>query len=477
MKSLQRLILGSFFAPFVASTIIVTFLFVVQHILKYIEDLTSGGVGIFPILELMFYFSFNMIPRVMPLSILISSLILFGNLGQHNELTAIKSAGISLLRILQPVFLFVCLLTYGTYLFSNYVLPRTNLKAYSLLYDITEAKVFEIPEGRFYGGLDNFRIKVDKNDTETGRLYGITIYNHGNDGGMTLADSGRLYKILEDQYAVLELYHGAEYRKTNMGASDQNPEEYKNGMLRTNFEKSKLVINIKQFGFKETPQESFSNHRYMKSVEQLKESIDSLNKEIQGMKNNIRQNLSNSYFSYHFKGDSIHQLTSNDTKVAMDTIKDEYLKKEILKKSLDQARGFKQAVDSYHDRLRHVKGERNRDEVVMYYKYTHPFACLVMFLIGAPIGAIIKKGGLGIPSLVTIVFFIIYYILHMTGEKYAKEGVYPVVPSMWAANVILLPIGLFFLWQARNDSRLFEVPVWMKNTFDYFKNIFSRKKK
>ena len=457
--------------PFVASSVILVFLFTVQFILKYIEELSTSGVGVLPILELMFYFSFNMVPRVMPLAILISSLILFGNLGQHNELTAIKSAGISLLKILQPAFYFVCLLTVATFFFSNYMLPKTNLRAYSLLHDITHAKVLDIPEGRFYSGLKNHRIKVDKKNPKTGALYGVTIYNYGDDEGLILADSGRMYKILEEQYLVLELYHGAKYSETNQSRlkSKQTNEE---GFLRMEFDKSKLVINISNFGFKETPQNLFVTHRYMKSIDLLNESIDSLEKEIKVMKANIRDNLATSYFSYHFRTDSLESTSE----IAFYEL-DEHTKKDIMKKSMDQAKGFKQAVDSFHDRLRHISGERNRDEVEKYYKFTHPIACIVMFLIGAPIGAIIKKGGLGIPSLVTIIFFIIYYILHMTGEKYAKEGVYDVPPAMWAANAILLPVGLFFLWQARNDSRLFEIPVWVKNFLDFIRNVFSGKRK
>lgn len=471
MKSLQKFIIGSFLSPFIASVVILTFLFTTWKLLQYIEELSGSGVGLFPILEVMFFFSFNMVPRIMPLAILVTSLILFGNLGQHNELTAIKSAGVSLLKLIKPLFVLVSLLTLGTYLFSNYVLPKTNLRAYSLLHDITHTKVFDIPEGRFYSGLDNYRLKVDKKNPETGALYGVTIYRHGEDEGLTLADSGKMYKILDDQYLVLELYHGAEYRKTNQLVNSSS-EKQQEGFLRMNFDKSKVVIKLTGFGFKETPQNQFSTHRYMKDIDELTTSIDSLANLVQQMGMSVHYNIATSYFMYHFKNDSLPYTIYPDTLSLTD-----FTKKDIIQKSLSQTRGLVMAVKAFKERVDYVKEERNRDEVEMYYKFTHPFACLVMFLIGAPIGAIIKKGGLGIPSLVTIIFFIIYYVLHMTGEKYAKEGVYPVPISMWAANAILLPIGLFFLWQARNDSRLFEVPVWIKNFYDYLRNTFSRSKK
>ncbi|ALJ00642.1 LptF/LptG family permease [Rufibacter tibetensis] len=461
MKKLDKLILKSFLGPFVLTFAVVEFILLLQVILKYLDDLIGKDLGAAVISELLFYFSLNLAPMAFPLAILLSSLMTFGNLGEHHELTAIKTSGISLVRTLRPVFIFAVLLTVAAFVFHNTIVPKANLKAYSLMWDIRQKKPsLDLKEGSFYNGLPNRSIRVGKKFEDGQTLKDIMIYDHSNGQGnavVMLADSGKMYTQFNDQYLVLEMFHGKTFAEERPGSS--NGYGPSSGYLRQAFTKNKIVVNLASFQMTRSNAQWFADNKMMKNINQLTQVTDSLQKQIQKETTLLEPNV-RPFFS-HFSS-----LKSADTlkvkKILLKKLPEATL--QDVQTASNAARNVKSFTSSYASRLTTIQREQNNYEIEIYRKFTQAVACFIMFLIGAPLGAIIRKGGLGMPVIISIAFFIVYYVLSILGEKWGREGVAPVALGMWAANLILLPAGLFFLYQARNDSNLLEFDFWRKFT-------------
>lgn len=474
IKKLDKLVLKAFFAPFVLTFVVVVFILLTQTMLKYFEDLVGKNLGFSVFAELLFYFSLNTIPIALPLAVLLSSLMTFGNLGEHHELTAIKGSGISLLRVMRPMFIVAIFLSIGAFFFNNFIVPRANLRAYSLLYDITHAKTtFNIKEGTFYYGLPNYTIKVNKKMPDGKSIQDVMIYDHTDGRGNTkviLADSGKMYTIYDDRYLVLELFHGENY--SEFINDKAKPQEF----VRNKFGKSKLVFNMSSFNFSRTDINLFSSNKWMRNINELHSDIDSLNREKDYTTKGMRTNLP-SYYAYTFRADTVKKANNIDLTKWIEKQKHyaEPQKHEILSLAAGQARNVRALSQSYSERITSNERDINVFTIEVFRKYTQAFACLAFFLIGAPLGAIIKKGGFGVPVLISIVFFIFFYVISITGEKWAKEGLVEVSYGMWTANVVLLMFGFMFLRQARNDSALFETDYYAV-LFGKVKAIFARNK-
>ncbi|MFY0608478.1 MAG: LptF/LptG family permease [Cyclobacteriaceae bacterium] len=548
MRKLDILILKSFFGPFILTTFVATFVLLIQYMMKYFDDFVGKDLGLEVFGELIFYFSLNMLQVALPLGVLVSSLMTFGNLGENFELTAIKSAGISLLRALRPIFFFVVLLSYAAFNFNNYVVPAANLKAYSLLYDIKHKKpALDIKEGVFYNGIPDYSIKVQEKLSDNKTLKNVLIYDHTSGIGnnrVILADSSRMYMMYDDKYLKLELFHGNYY------SEEPKPRSAVDQFYRTKFDRMDMVFNLSSFDLKRTKEELFQNNRQMKNISELDEDIDSLGYSVVYAKSNFYRNAK-SYFSYHLDSlnpdiqkpvrkkdklilpDSLREemasllplawiaqigkqankdsaiqkriikkdAASNplgDTRIrkelllktkdeipelvnSADTIKEsiplldtmswDYLnanqagkRSDIMQTARNQAQNVKINLASVASRVNNLERDHRKFTIEKWKKYSQAFACIVMFLIGAPLGSIIKKGGLGVPVIVSIIFFLIYYIIGIICEKSAKEGAMDPMMSVWVADFALLPVGLFFLRQARIDAKLFDTDfynVWL----------------
>lgn len=566
MKKLDKLLLKSFLGPFVLTFVVVVFILLTQYMLKYFEEFVGKDLGFYVFVELIMYFSINMTPMALPLAVLLSSLMTFGNLGEHFELTAIKSAGISLTRVLLPLFIFSCGLSVLAFFSNNYIVPKANLKAYSLLYDIKQTKPsLDLKEGAFYNGIPNYSIKVDEKHPDGVTLGNLIIYDHSAGQGNTkviLADSGKMYSIHNNTYLMLELFKGNSYSEI----ASQGARVGKNTIEdfhRNSFDESKLVFSLASFGLQETKEELFASNRLMKNVSQLSYDIDSMQTDLQKLHREMYDNA-NRYFSYHLKNklkvpehllpkkietpedgiennenkqispspttqkreglpilkastplsptkkDRINidttarkEIAKADSILQADSLQADSLKslaladsianipiildpdsiawakidsvfhipernQKVLAQALSQARYVKNNVSMQATRDKNLTKELNTYIIEKNKKYAQAVACLIMFLIGAPLGAIIKKGGLGIPVIVSIAFFIIFYVLTITGEKWGKESLIDPVLATWVSNIILLPFGLFFLKQARNDVRVFEADFY-KVAFDKLK--------
>jgi lipopolysaccharide export system permease protein len=471
MKKLDKLILKSFLGPFVLTFAVVEFILLTQYMLKYLDDLVGKDLGIQVIAQLLGYFSFNMAPVALPLAVLLSSLMTFGNLGEHHELTAIKTSGISLLRILRPLFFVAILLSIGAFFFNEKIVPKANLKAYSLLWDIRQKKPsLDIREKIFYNGIPGYSIKVDKKFDDGSTLKGVMIYDHSNANGNTnviLADSGRMYTKFNEQYLALDLFNGQLFAEGAQQGSLSATNNSGAGFFRQKFNSQKLYFNLASFNLDRTREELFKGSKMMLSIKELKFVTDSLRTQLNKDKKTSGVQIS-PYYSF-LPVDSVRRNAKPKvTKVTRRKL--EPLSRDIYSAAANKARNVRSFTTAAAEKRKIAYREANNYEIEIYKKYTQSAACLIMFLIGAPLGAIIKKGGLGMPVIISILFFIIYYVLTILGEKWGREGLVVVGAGMWAANCILLPIGMFFLYQARNDSNLLEIDFWRKLTLRLKKN-------
>jgi lipopolysaccharide export system permease protein len=501
MKKIDKLIITSFLGPFILTFLVVVFILLNIHMLKYFDDIIGKDLGWDVIGQLLFYFAIFNTPVALPLAVLLSSLITFGNLGEHFELTAIKSLGISLVRSLLPIFIFVLFLTGAAFLVGNYLVPKAALEAYSLLYDIKQKKpALDLRQGAFYNSIPDISIKVNEKDPKTGILKGVIIYDHrGRTGNkeVIIADSGLMYTILNDQYLKLELFNGYNYREGSAGESDFSGKAGggEDSYRKTKFDKSQIVFDLSSFGLNRTDKKWFQSNRIMRNMNELDADIDSVNRVIQNEQIAVYSTTSQLY-SYHFKNDSvIWPAEIKDLKRRKDSIglakraagensKEVLIKPNIqpsiplllskkdslksdsifsvpysaseISNAVAQARLVKAQLLSHNTNLKAYEFQ-HREFAVQWHKIlAQAIACIAMFLIGAPLGAIIKKGGLGVPVLMSILFFIIFYVLSLMGEKWAKQESISVPLGMWLANIILVSIGLLFLRQARADARLFD---------------------
>lgn len=472
MKKIDKLILKAFLGPFFLTFLVVVFIFLIQYLIKYFPDLVGKGLTADVYLELLFYFSINVTPISLTLAVLLSSLISFGNLGEHFELTAIKSAGISLVRTLRPIFVFSALLCFVAFFINNNIVPKANLKAFSLMYDVRQKKpTFEFKEGAFYNGIPGYSIKVNKKFLDGNSLKGVMIYDHTAGRGniqVTLADSGNMYMIDNERYLVMELFNGETFNEL---VENQKPNAQQ--FVRNAFEKSKVIFSMESFNLQRTQEELFASHKIMRNVTELKHDVDSL----RAQKDTLIKSTFVSvkpFYNFAFRYDSSYIGREYKSK-KFDYNTDTLLRATVLRYATNSARSVKSYLGSQQDRVDYIRREANSYDIEWYKKFTMSFACLVMFFIGAPLGSIIKKGGLGVPVIISIVFFILYYILSIVMEKWAKEGIVSIPVGMWAGNLIYLPIGLFFLMQARNDSRILETDYFAV-LWDKVVRLFRKKK-
>lgn len=452
IKKIDKLVIQAFIGPFILTFAVVVFILLLQFMLGYIEDLVGKNLGLWVYLRLIGYFSINMMPAAFPLAILVSSLITYGNLGEHFELTAIKSAGISLVRTMAPIFVFVLFISLLAFYISNTLVPYANLKAFSLLYDVRQKKpAVSLKEGAFYYGIPGYAIKVSKKMEDGIGLKDIVIYNHTQGRGnseVVLADSGTMQVVLNEKYLQMELYRGRSYNEIYESATSGESHQF----VRNKFDYSKLMFSLESFKMNRTKEELFTTNAVMRNFSQLSEDVDSLDIEVSKIAFSVKPSVINLYSFYQkFPEDSmlIGKVTPNKQLQAGDT-------KSIIVNALNSARNVKNFSQSFEERIKYLLKERNNYDIERWRKVTQAVACIIMFLIGAPLGAIIKKGGLGLPLLISVIFFVLFYVISMIGNQMSKENVIPVLVGMWMADFALLPIGLFFMRQAKNDSRLFD---------------------
>lgn len=438
-----------------------------QFLWKYIDDLVGKGLEWYVIMQLLFYASATLVPLALPLAILVSSIMTMGNLAENYELVAAKSAGISLQRILQPMLLTAVLVCVMAFYFSNNILPFTNLKMGSLLYDVRQQKpALSIREGVFYNGIDGYSIKIGKKDADNQTLHNVMIYDHSAQRGnnkVIVAKSGKMVMSDDEKFLVVTLYDGHSYedqQQNKSTAASSNP------FLRSTFVSYEIRFDLSTFKLSRTNEDLFKDNYQMLNLKQLGFALDSLKNQLTERQSDMSRSLKTYYSSYR---DSVFYKAAPKVPVAaFDSITDAA----VYENALGQARNVKSYLMSVADENDAREKLIARFAIEYYRKFTLSIACFILFLIGAPLGAIIRKGGIGMPVVVSIIFFLIFHVISIMGEKFSREGVIAPTIGMWMASAVLLPIGLFLLYKATRDSALFDREAYER----IFKKVFRKKK-
>jgi lipopolysaccharide export system permease protein len=446
------------------------FVLLMLFLFKYIDDLIGKGFQWYIILELMLYASMTNVAMALPLSVLLSSIMTYGNLGENYELVAIKSAGISLSRAMYPMVIVVTMLSIGAFVFSDYMLPIANFKYYSLLYDVRQQKTsFLISEGIFNNSFPGYSIRVQKKDPDGQTLHGVMIYEKkegSSDMIVLFAKQAVMYRTPDDLFLVLKLKDGVRYVE-EPGKSNFNQRQQ---FRRERFASSEQKFDMGGFKMKRTNENEWRSQIVMMNLKQLTLFQDSTIKAVNTAAS-INHKMIEPYLKYYSLPHKMRTGINIKAVAASTAITGANLDR-ALPGAMSEANSVKESLRTLAERYKEESKNIRRYSIEYQKKFTLSAACLTLFLIGAPLGAIIRKGGLGLPVVVSVIFFLIYYIIGTIGEKSAKEGSISPAAGMWIAIVILTPIGLFLSYKAANDSVLFDMESYKR----FFKKLFKSKK-
>ena len=439
---------------------------------KYIDDLIGKGFELSTIAQLMMYASATNVAMALPLSVLLSSIMTYGSLGENYELVAIKSAGISLRRAMYPMIIVVTILSIAAFIFSDNMLPVANRKYYSLLYDVRQQKSANLlPEGVFSNSFPNYTIRINKKDPDGQTLHGIVIYTKNeaeNNTNVLMAKQGSMYRTIDDKFLILRLKDGVKY--------DEQPGEkgfeQRQRFTRFRFKETEQKFDLGFMRLKRTDESLFRSAVQMMDLKQLKYFGDSTKRQVDSSLL-VNYKLMSPYIKYFnipkkpasnikyvpFKGDNALSGLTRQQQISalMNAASEVRTVQDIIKNR----------ADMYKDASRSV-----RNYALEYHKkFELSAACIALFLIGAPLGAIIRKGGLGMPVVISVIFFLLYYIIWTIGEKSAKGGSLSPVIGEWISIMVLTPIGIFLTYKAANDSVLFDMEAYKR----FFNKLFRRK--
>ena len=450
MKRLHLFLIKSFLGPFIVTFFIAIFLLLMQFLWKYIDDLVGKGLEFTQIAELLFYASARFVPVALPIAMLLASVMVFGRLGENYELVALKSSGISLLKILFPLTLFVIIIAYGSFLFSNYVMPIANLKNGSMIYDIQKKKpALNIKEGIFYNDIEGFSIKVAEKDPDGKTLKDIIIYDHTAKNGnekVIISESGIMQLTKDEKYLELILYNGHSYIDIA-----ENKRKRENPYRTTHFKEDLIRFDFSSFSTIKNSEALYKGHYAMLSNQQLATAIDSLTIKYEEKKITFTKNITDKYTA-NLEIDSVISIKP----FSRIKIKQQY---DI---AINKLQTLKSITKSNKDDLEYREIIITKHNIEWHRKISLAVACLLLFLIGAPLGAIIRKGGFGLPVLVSVFFFLIYHVLSMIGEKSAKDLSMQAHEGMWFSNMVFIPIAFFLIYTAKNDVQLFDFSPLLK---------------
>lgn len=442
-----------------------------QFLWKYIDDMVGKGLGWFIVTKLMLYFSATMVPLALPMAILLSSLMTFGNLAEHVELAACKASGISLQRVMRPLIILTCFISMLAFYFANNILPIANLKMMALLYDVRQQKPgLYIKEGVFYNGIDGYVIKVGKKESDGQTIRNVMIYDHSDNMGNTkliLAEKGTMMMSDDERFLILNLYNGTSYEE---GAS-MRKRANTHPLTRSEFDAEKKFFDLSTFRLTRTNEQLFKDNYQMLNLKQLATANDSIQKKIDDRKKELKKNIS----TILIQDTLLHSKTQPVLLSGKEFILNfpDVQRKQIVSSALYNARNTKAiAFDASNDITGKTKSAA-KHLIEWHRKFTLSFACIILFFIGAPLGAIIRKGGFGLPVVISTLFFLSYHVISISGEKMVREGVMPAYKGMWLSSLILLPLGIFLTYKASTDSTIFDSDSYLR----LIRRFFQRKKK
>lgn len=491
MKKIDLLIIRSFIPPLIVWFLVAVFIFNMQFLWKYIDDIVGKGLELRVIAELLFYQALAMVPRSLAFGVVIASVMTLGNLAEHYELASMKSAGISLLRVMQPLIIVTTGLAVASFIFSNNIIPVTALQFKTRLYDIRRAKpALDLEPGQFNNDFKNMVIYIGAKDKQSRKLENVRIYDHNqrNPGGgnQTNAKKGELYFSDDKRYLVIKLDDGRRFEQVNPGfKTTSNYYPY----MRMRFDEFQTLFDMAEFNFSETDKNLFKNHYSLLTLQQLWNSMDSLLIRREQRVDDIQKNTSNFYY---YQRTGVAEVTDSSTRplrqyspfeeapeVELLEVPKNYQDVlpigdlvSIYKRAQSFARNVKTQASNVERSLPHYTEELAAHENEVHIKFVFAIACLVFLFIGAPMGAIIRKGGFGWPIFISFFFFMAFFVLHLAGERLAKNLIWPCWMGSWMPVWALLPIAVFLSYRAMNDSSSFNFSAIR----GFFVRIFQPKK-
>ncbi len=459
IKKLDILIVKAFVGPFIATFFITLLVLVMQFFWLWIDDFVGKGLSTAIILEFTWYQTAALVPLALPLAVLLSSLMTFGNLGESFELVAIKSAGISLLRFMRPLFIISLILCLLAFLFANYVMPVAVLKSRTLLGDIYRKQpAFELKEGVFYNKIQGFAIKIGKKENDS-IIHDVIIYEKGGplQDNFIVAKSGVMRVTGNSRYLEMALKDGWRYQERGDRYSNSD-------FIRLGFKEYTTQFDLSALQFNRTSDSVNLTNQQMRNMKQLDYAIDSIKKEVANLKSRVKKEVL-SYFQFTAYLDSGWKRTDTlkfKPVKSFDKILPDSLRSFINEKATNQAISAKSVNDVIAAEYKSKDKDLRAHQIEWHRKISLSLACLVLFLVGAPLGSIIRKGGLGTPLIFAIIFFMVFYFLSNTGQKMAKEGSMSPFVGVWLSTFVLVPIGVFLTYKALKDSQLFNKEFYFR---------------
>ncbi len=464
LKTIHRLVLKAYFGPLLLTFFIVTFVLMMNFVWRYIDELVGKGLDAGVIIELICYATINMIPIGMPLAMLLAAIMTMGNMGENYELLAMKSSGMSLMRIMKPLIIVVGLISIGSFFVVNNLVPYANKKMTSIIYDIRRQKqVLEFQDGLFFNGIDDMSIRVGHQDPVSGLLYDVLIYdNRTANGNMTTTTAETGYIRLSDdkKYLLVTLYNGDNYQQT------RNNQWYTRNELRHDtFDVQNAKIAMDGFDFQRSDNSGAIGGSQTKNIVELQRDIDSLDVTVstttaKSYEPLLKDNIFTRDIQVLQLPDSLRKdKTGYRDAYLLDSIRTMTVrqKNDLWNSARAIALNSRNSFSFDETAAKEALNQLYRSKNDWHRKLSLPVSVLIFFLIGAPLGAIIRKGGLGTPIVISVVFFVVYYIISLSGEKMAKEGAWSSMLGMWISSIVLTPIAAYLLVKATNDSQLLDV--------------------
>ncbi len=448
------------------------FVFLLQFLWKQIEQIIGKGLGIEVILELVAYACATLVPMALPLALLLASIMTMGNFGEKYELVAMKAAGVSLWRVLRPLIVLSCLLSIMAFFFSNKVIPVANMKLRTIMYEVkTKKPTLNIKPNQFYSEIENYTIRIGSKDKEGVNMKDIIVYDHSKDMGnvnVTIADSGQMYATADGNTLIFRLFSGSTFDENVEGENI-----IKRPLMRLNFKEQVLRFDISDFAYQEADENRYENHYKMLDIEALNRNLDTLHSKENVLKESICR-IAKENFSIEAKDNGLEEnFYSKLNSLPSERLRDiENITANKIEYVYNEMNGSILRLSSDSEMVR-------RHQIELHRKFTLSVACLILFFIGAPLGAIIRKGGMGMPIVVSALAFIIYYIVGTMGENAAIQEEIPIWVGMWLSTFVFLPIGLFLTAKATTDAGLLNAEVWSKymNKFvNSIKKLYKKKK-
>lgn len=460
IKKLDLFIIKTFATNLLGTFFICLFIFIMQLLWRWVDDFVDKGLD-FSILAQFFSLSaITLVAQALPLAILLASLMTFGNFGEKLELLAMKAAGIPLFRIMRPLVICCTILGIVSFYFQNVVSPYAQMKLYAIMYSIKQSSPeSEIPEKIFYDRLEGYNIYVEKKDKETGVLYDIIIYDISGgfeNANIVLADSATITSTADEKYMILSMYSGEQFSNLQ----EQNIQKKNVPYRRETFRKKDLLIES-EGGFELKDASIMKSNADSKNIKELEISIDTLSQESDSIANNHWINLKRTTYKADTKldnNDSVKMDTYRIYSINADSVYNVATKKSKLiwkRTQLNKVKQLKVDYEIKHNIMHSREKDLNKHKIAWWSKFTLSFGCIVFFFIGAPLGAIVRKGGLGYPVLISVATFILYYIFNTSGYKMAREGEWHVWLGSWLSTIVLAPLGAFFTYHSNKDSEIF----------------------